>query len=46
MEELVAYSTRVIVLRDRRQVRELQGDEITTSNIVAAIADDTMAEAV
>ncbi|WP_269583240.1 sugar ABC transporter ATP-binding protein [Roseibium sp. Sym1] len=46
MEELVAYSTRVIVLRDRRQVRELHGDEITTSNIVAAIADDTMAEAV
>jgi len=46
MEELVAYSTRVIVLRDRRQVRELTGDDITTSNIVAAIADDTMAEAV
>jgi len=46
MEELVAYSTRVIVLRDRRQVRELKGDGITTSNIVAAIADDTMAEAV
>ncbi|NVK34184.1 MAG: sugar ABC transporter ATP-binding protein [Rhodobacteraceae bacterium] len=40
LEELVAYSTRVIVLRDRRQVRELKGDEITTQNIVHAIADE------
>ncbi|GAB2185198.1 sugar ABC transporter ATP-binding protein [Roseibium sp. LAB1] len=46
LEELVAYSTRVIVLRDRRQISELSGDEITTSNIVAAIADEPMAEAV
>jgi simple sugar transport system ATP-binding protein len=46
LEELVAYSTRVIVLRDRRQVSELTGDDITTSNIVAAIADEPMAEAV
>jgi simple sugar transport system ATP-binding protein len=46
LEELVAYSTRVIVLRDRRQVCELTGDDITTSNIVAAIADEPMAEAV
>lgn len=46
LEELVAYSTRVIVLRDRRQVCELAGDDITTSNIVAAIADEPMAEAV
>ncbi|RYH09169.1 sugar ABC transporter ATP-binding protein [Tropicimonas sp. IMCC6043] len=38
MEELVAYSTRVIVLRDRRQVRELQGDEITTDRIVKSIS--------
>jgi monosaccharide-transporting ATPase len=44
LEELVAYSTRVIVLRDRRQVQELVGEEITTSNIVAAIADETSAE--
>ncbi len=51
LEELVAYSTRVIVLRDRRQVRELVGDEITTANIVRAIADapaatENIAEAV
>ncbi|MCB2111824.1 MAG: sugar ABC transporter ATP-binding protein, partial [Rhodobacteraceae bacterium] len=38
MEELVAYSTRVVVLRDRRQVSELTGDEITTERIVAAIS--------
>lgn len=46
LEELVAYSTRVVVLRDRRQVKELRGDEITTANIVTAIADEQMAEAV
>ncbi|QOL82755.1 sugar ABC transporter ATP-binding protein [Pseudooceanicola spongiae] len=40
MEELVAYSTRVIVLRDRRQVAELTGAEITAQNIVHAIADE------
>ncbi|WP_292022188.1 sugar ABC transporter ATP-binding protein [Maritimibacter sp. UBA3975] len=38
LEELVAYSTRVVVLRDRHQVRELTGDEITADNIVHAIA--------
>ena len=37
---------RRLVLRDRRQVCELAGDDITTSNIVAAIADEPMAEAV
>ncbi len=46
LEELVAYSTRVIVLRDRHQVCELKGDEINTTNIVAAIADEPMVEAV
>ena len=40
MEELVAYSTRVTVLRDRVQVQELAGDEITPDNIVRAIAAD------
>ncbi|KFE35453.1 sugar ABC transporter ATP-binding protein [Thioclava atlantica] len=38
MEELVAYSTRVIVLRDRKQVGELRGDEISPAAIVRAIA--------
>ncbi|WP_172332309.1 sugar ABC transporter ATP-binding protein [Mangrovicoccus sp. HB161399] len=40
MEELVAYSTRVIVLRDRVQVAELAGDRITAENIVRAITDE------
>ena len=43
LEELVAYSTRVIVLRDRRQVRELTGDEITPANIVDVIAAEEVA---
>ncbi|WP_068116545.1 sugar ABC transporter ATP-binding protein [Tropicimonas marinistellae] len=43
MEELVAYSTRVMVLRDRRQVRELTGDEITTDRIVKAISQEETA---
>ena len=45
LEELVAYSTRVIVLRDRRQVSELTGDAISTSNIIHAIADEPIQEA-
>lgn len=43
LEELVAYSTRVIVLRDRQQVRELVGDEITPDNIINAIATEDAA---
>jgi simple sugar transport system ATP-binding protein len=38
LEELVAYSSRVRVLRDRRHVDELSGGEMTTEGIVAAIA--------
>ena len=38
LEELVAVSDRVIVLRDRRHVAELTGQEITTEAIVRAIA--------
>ncbi|MEQ5868322.1 sugar ABC transporter ATP-binding protein [Sagittula sp. NFXS13] len=37
-DELIAASDRVIVLRDRRHVSELVGDEIETSRIIAAIA--------
>jgi simple sugar transport system ATP-binding protein len=44
MEELVAYATRVIVMRDRRQVGELTGDEITSANIIQAIASEPMVE--
>jgi len=43
LEELVAYSTRVVVLRDREQVRELSGDEITPANIINAIATEEVA---
>ena len=38
LDELVAYSSRVIVLRDRAHVAELTGDAVTTSRIVEAIA--------
>lgn len=38
IEELVAYSTRVIVLSDRRHIRELKGNQITAQAIVAAMA--------
>ena len=38
IEELVAYATRVIVLSDRRHIRELTGDQISAQSIVAAMA--------
>ena len=38
IEELVAYSTRVIVLRDRAHVAELDGQRISAGQIVEAIA--------
>jgi monosaccharide-transporting ATPase len=38
LEETVRNSHRVVVLRDRRQVAELQGEEITEHNIMRAIA--------
>ena len=43
LEELVAYSSRIIVLRDRAHVAELTGSEITTEHIVNAIAAATAA---
>ncbi|MCV9997067.1 sugar ABC transporter ATP-binding protein [Pararhizobium sp. YC-54] len=43
LEELVAYSSRIIVLRDRTHVAELTGSEITTEHIVNAIAAATAA---
>jgi monosaccharide-transporting ATPase len=46
LEELVAYSSRVRVLRDRRHVDELSGDEMTTEGIVAVIAASDGQEAV
>ncbi|GAA4756602.1 sugar ABC transporter ATP-binding protein [Sphingomonas daechungensis] len=38
LEELVAYSERVSVMRDRRQVALLERDELSVDRIVAAIA--------
>lgn len=38
LEELVTYSSRVLVLRDRRHVAELADEEITTAHIINAIA--------
>ncbi|MFQ8430049.1 galactofuranose ABC transporter, ATP-binding protein YtfR [Amaricoccus sp. W119] len=40
LEELVAYSHRVIVLADRRHVRELKGAEISAQAIMGAMAAD------
>lgn len=38
LEEIVAYSHRVLVMRDRRQVGTLAGAEATTEGIMATIA--------
>jgi simple sugar transport system ATP-binding protein len=43
LEELVAYSHRVVVLADRRHMRELRGAEITAAGIMAAMAADPAA---
>ncbi len=38
LEEIVAFSHRVAVLRDRRHVGEIAGDDVTRENIVHTIA--------
>ena len=38
LDEIVTYSDRVIVLRDRSHIDELEGDAIDVSNILTAIA--------
>jgi len=38
LEETVRNSHRVVVLRDRRKVAEMTGDEISEGNIMRAIA--------
>jgi simple sugar transport system ATP-binding protein len=38
LDEIVTYSDRVVVLRDRAHVDELEGEAIDVSNILAAIA--------
>jgi simple sugar transport system ATP-binding protein len=44
LEETVRNSHRVVVLRDRRKVAELHGEEITEHNIMHAIAKTEVAE--
>jgi galactofuranose transport system ATP-binding protein len=39
LDEVVAYSDRVVVMRDRAMVAELTGDDIAPDSIVRAIAD-------
>ena len=38
LDELVAVSDRVAVLRDRQKVGEIAGDDITRENIIQTIA--------
>ena len=40
LDEIVTYSDRVVVLRDRAHVEELSGEAIDVGNILAAIAAD------
>jgi simple sugar transport system ATP-binding protein len=39
LEEIASYSDRVIVLRDRRHVRELSGGEVSADSIMTTIAN-------
>ncbi|MGO4385948.1 galactofuranose ABC transporter, ATP-binding protein YtfR [Microvirga sp. 2YAF29] len=39
LEEIASYSDRVVVLRDRRHVRELIGSEVNADNIMTTIAN-------
>lgn len=44
IEEIVAYSTRVRILRDRIHAGELTGNDISTGNIMRAIAQEGAAQ--
>ena len=39
LEEIVEISDRVVVMKDRKQIRELKGDDISEHNILASIAE-------
>ena len=39
LDEVVAYSTRIVVMRDREMVAELNGENINPGVIVQAIAN-------
>jgi simple sugar transport system ATP-binding protein len=45
LEELTAVAHRVVVLSDRRHVAELSGEQVTTDNILQAIASSARTEA-
>jgi simple sugar transport system ATP-binding protein len=45
LEETVRNSHRVVVLRDRRKIAEMRGDQISEGNIMRAIAATSPAEA-
>ncbi|PSO18202.1 sugar ABC transporter ATP-binding protein [Bradyrhizobium sp. MOS003] len=45
LDEIVTYSDRVVVLRDRAHVEELAGEAVDVGNILAAIAADSVAVA-
>ncbi|WP_338307490.1 sugar ABC transporter ATP-binding protein [Bradyrhizobium sp. TM233] len=45
LDEIVTYSDRVVVLRDRAHVEELAGEAVDVGNILAAIAADSAAVA-
>jgi monosaccharide-transporting ATPase len=38
LEELTAFSSKIVVMRDRKKVAELSGDELKPDRIMAAIA--------
>jgi simple sugar transport system ATP-binding protein len=40
LAEIVAYSDRVMILRDRKKIRELTGEDINENTIMQAIATD------
>ena len=44
LDELVTYSHRIVVVRDRSHVAQLTGDDITSARIVAAIARPDVAD--
>lgn len=44
IDEIVAYSTRVRILRDRMHAGELTGNDISTGNIMRAIAQEGAAQ--
>jgi simple sugar transport system ATP-binding protein len=46
LEELTAYSDRISVMRDRKQVCMLEGDEVSLESIVTAIASPEHSQAI